>query len=340
MNTTKSRNIFFSSILFATFFLSVVVLWSFITEILLAVVLSVILHPLYLYFLRLLKSRRTLAAIVTIIIAVVCIFTPIFVIGVQIFGEAQNLYVSLQSEGGSDVLNLFASNISEKVDSIIPNLNLDLQSYLESLLTWISANLGLILSSTADMTLSLFLVLVSVFFFLKDGTTFTKSMIDLSPLDDDHDRELLSKVALSINTIIRGTIFVAVVQAAAATVGFIVFGVPNPLLWGSLTGIAAVIPVLGTGLVVIPAAGYLFLIGSMWPALGLLIWGTLIVGMVDNFLKPYLYGKGIQIHPLIMLFAILGGLAAFGPIGFVAGPIVIGLFESILRMYRKQPEVS
>ncbi len=333
----KNRTVFLIALFILVVGLSAAVLLPFFTEIVLSIVLSVILRPLYKYLVSWFGGRKALAAMFTIVASILCIFAPVLFIGAQIFTETQNLYGALQA-GGSGDLGSLLDKTSDRLSGLLPGSYLDIRTEVGRSLGSLTSHAADIISGTLQTFLSIFIILVAVFYFLKDGESFRSSLIEASPLDDKSDRELLTNIAASINTIIRGTIFVAIVQAAVATVGFIIFGVPNPLLWGFVSGIAAVVPMLGTGLVVVPAALYLFWTGLIWQPIGLLIWGLLIVGLIDNFLKPYLYGRGFKIHPLVMLFAILGGLAAFGAIGFVLGPIIIALFVSILEMYRAGPK--
>ena len=116
-------------------------------------------------------------------------------------------------------------------------------------------------------------------------------------------------------------------------VGFWIFGVPNAILWGSFAAIAALIPGIGTALVLTPAILFLFARGEIFSAIGLLAWGVGVVGLIDNFLGPRLMGRGIELHPLIILLSVLGGIGFFGPIGFLLGPLIVSLFFALLDIY-------
>ncbi|OQW98324.1 MAG: hypothetical protein BWK74_04780, partial [Desulfobacteraceae bacterium A6] len=135
-----------------------------------------------------------------------------------------------------------------------------------------------------------------------------------------------------INSVIKGNLTVAVIQGALTSAGFAVFGIPNAVLWGSVTAIAALIPGVGTSLVLIPAILFLFLSGKFLSGFGLLAWGAGAVGLVDNFLGPKLVGRGMQMHPFIILLSVLGGIGFFGPIGFLLGPLAISLLFAFLEI--------
>jgi predicted PurR-regulated permease PerM len=111
------------------------------------------------------------------------------------------------------------------------------------------------------------------------------------------------------------------------------FGVPNPALWSGILVIASFVPTVGTALVNVPIVLYMFLTGDVLPAVGLAIWATAAVGMVDNFLGPHIIGRGTRLHPLLTLFAVLGGITLFGPIGLLAGPVVMSLLLALLHIY-------
>ena len=115
--------------------------------------------------------------------------------------------------------------------------------------------------------------------------------------------------------------------------GFSIFGVPNPILWGSVAAVAALIPGVGTALVLIPSILYLFFIGETVSASGLLVWGIVAVGLVDNILGPKLVGRGIKLHPFLTLLSILGGISFFGPLGFLFGPLTLSLLFAFLEIY-------
>ena len=125
----------------------------------------------------------------------------------------------------------------------------------------------------------------------------------------------------------------ALIQGILTAVGFALFGVPNPTLWGSVAAIAALVPSVGTALVLFPAILFLYWSGAALSALGLLLWGATAVGLIDNFLGPKLAGRGMRLHPFLILLSILGGIALFGPIGFLLGPLVLSMLFVLLEIY-------
>ena len=179
----------------------------------------------------------------------------------------------------------------------------------------------------------IFIFLIAIYYLFKDGHKLKTAIIILSPLQDIHDETIFDKLALAINSVIRGNLAVALVQGVLTAIGFALFGVPNATLWGSIAAIAALIPGIGTALVLLPAILYLYLSGETLSAVGLLFWGMTAVGLVDNFLGPKLASRGMRLHQFLILLSILGGISFFGPLGFLLGPLILSLLFALLEIY-------
>ena len=177
-------------------------------------------------------------------------------------------------------------------------------------------------------------MLFALFYLLRDGRKLKNDIVMLSPLADNYDEKIFLKLRQAIRSIVLGSLVVGLVQGILTGIGFYLFGVPNPALWGSFAVIAALIPGIGTSLVIVPGIIYLFFVTSHLQALGMFIWGLVAVGLVDNFLGPMLVNRGVRVHPFLILLSVIGGLAYFGPIGFIAGPLVVALLVALLEIYK------
>jgi predicted PurR-regulated permease PerM len=193
-----------------------------------------------------------------------------------------------------------------------------------------------LLSNIATFLLAFFLTLFSAYYFLKDGQKFQQILIDISPIDNNQERILFTKVTKAVHGVVKGQFVTALVQGVVATCGYVIFGVPDPLLWGLFTTIAALVPTVGTSLATIPAVLVLLLTGHIGQAIGLAIWGACAVGLIDNIIGPRVLGHTTQVHPLLMLIAVLGGVVAFGFLGFLLGPILMAVFVAVVEMYRTE----
>jgi predicted PurR-regulated permease PerM len=155
------------------------------------------------------------------------------------------------------------------------------------------------------------------------------------PLEKNITEKLIDNIYFNSKSIIFGFLIVALVQGFLAGIGFYIFRIPNAIFWGIITVFAALIPILGTSITIIPASIYLILNNNLFFALGLLTWGLFIVGTIDNFLRPYLIGKKSGINPVFIFLSVLGGLSLFGIMGFFIGPLIISLFISLVKIYEE-----
>ena len=141
---------------------------------------------------------------------------------------------------------------------------------------------------------------------------------------------------MAINGVIKGYLLVAVIQGSLMGIGLAIFGVPSPALWGVIAAIGALTPTLGTSIVSIPAVIFLFVSGHTGEAIGLTVWSLALVGMIDNFLNPYIVGNKIKIPPFLILFSVLGGLSLLGPVGILIGPLAVSLLYTLISIYRSE----
>jgi predicted PurR-regulated permease PerM len=179
---------------------------------------------------------------------------------------------------------------------------------------------------TAEFMVSLFVMVYLLFFFLRDGDELVVRIKRATPLPPDQLSEIFAKVTATIRATIKGDILVALIQGALGGLIFWVLGIAAPLLWAAVMAVLSLLPVLGSALVWVPVAIYLLLSGSVVHGIVLLVYGTLVISLVDNFLRPVLVGKDITMPSYIVLISTLGGRAVFGANGFVIGPLVAALF--------------
>ena len=332
-NQQRIQLAFFLVLLGLAVFMTYMVYQPFLNVIILALVLAILLNPIYEWIHKFVGGRAALASTIVIILAIIFILVPLTLLSIQIFDQSRDVYVKLQTNN-VDYFQQVVNTIEKPIQAHFPEFSLNVKGYLQQTVAWIGGNAANIISSTTNALLGLMLVFISLFFFLKDGKKFLNYIVKLSPLDDAYDVKIFHRIGTMISSVVRGVLFIVVVQAILVGFGFYIFGVPNATLWGTVTVIASLLPFIGTGLVVFPGVAYLLITGNLMGAIGLAIWGTLLVGLIDNLMMPFLYGKGAQVHPLIILFAVLGGIYAFGPLGFLVGPMMVSFFIAILDIYK------
>lgn len=300
-----------------------------------AAALAVVFYPLYEGLTQYTRGRSGIAAFLTVITAVLAFLLPLVVLGALVFREAETFAEGIRNGGGGDLARLPNFIENYRADLFLGfSLDLDINEYLGHAANWLRQNIGAIFSGIAQMLINLFVGLVAFYYLLKDGQQLTRTLVMLSPLPDGYDYEILEKLKGAVNSVVKGSLMVALVQGILAGIGMALFHVPHPALLGSFAAIAALIPGIGTAIVLVPATAFLFLTGEIGSGLGLLIWGAVAVGLSDNFLRPILMKRGMQIHPFLILLSVLGGLAFFGPTGFILGPLAMSLLFALIEIYR------
>lgn len=337
MTKEKLQISFFIGLLTMTAILSFLIFLPYLNILILALVLAIVFNPLYDKILSVVIKKEWLAAILTILVVIFIVLIPLVIISFLMWKEAAQFYTDLtDGTREANIINTVSAAIGAKFKVISPGVSLNIEQAIKQTVGWIFGQIGAIFSSVAQFIFGFLLTIMTLFYFLKDGRKIIRAAIRLSPLKDEYDTILIEKFRKSVHTVVAGTLTVAIIQGLLVSIGFYLFGIPNGMLWGSAAAIASLIPFVGTTIVLIPAIAYLFLIGNTISALGLFIWGSVAVGLIDNFLSPKLIGRNIGIHPLLILFSILGGLVFFGPIGLLIGPLVLSLLFALLEIYQSQ----
>ncbi len=208
-----------------------------------------------------------------------------------------------------------------------------MENYFKDVLSWVIGHFDSVFSIVFDGILGFILMLISIYYFLRNATAIRENIISWSPLPDGFDQEVLSALKGAVDAVIHGRFLVSIAHGFLISIGFWIFGISSPILWGFVGSIASLIPTIGTAIVTVPAVIYLFVTSHTGAGAGMLIWATIIVGLADNMLSALILKRSININPLIILFSILGGVEFFGPVGFLAGPVLVSAFLSLMRIY-------
>ena len=335
----KHQTIFSAVVFIAVLSLAVLVFYPFLNVIALSAILAVLLSPLHKRILRRIPSP-TLSAGITMMVLITVIVLPLIFIVNNIVTEAQQLYVSM---GDSPALS--SDQITEwiegKVQVYVPNFTVDARGYLSAFSSWIVSKMSGIFSGTIDFVFKLGLSFVALFYFLRDGKSLKKHIVALTPWSEERDQVIIGSMKSSIRSVVIGSLSVALVQGLLTGISFVITGVPNPTLWGTLAAVCALIPGVGTAIVWVPAVLYLFVTSPVaWPWITQLVISVFLVGLIDNFLSPMIMEKGINIHPLLILFSVLGGIQFFGPEGFLLGPLVLSMLFVLIRTLKNDTEIK
>jgi predicted PurR-regulated permease PerM len=188
-------------------------------------------------------------------------------------------------------------------------------------------------ATTAAFLLNLFVMVYAMFFFLKDGEKILEKIFYYLPLNDEDEELMLQRFTSITRATVKGTLVIGIIQGALAGFAFWIAGIDGAAFWGTIMAILSIVPGIGAALIWVPAVIYLIVTGELVAGLLLFAWCATVVGTIDNILRPILVGKDAKMPDLLILVGTLGGLFLFGPIGFIVGPIVCGLFLTVWEIY-------
>ncbi|MBS2040096.1 AI-2E family transporter [bacterium] len=320
------------------------VLLPFLSVLLWAGVFAVLFQPTYQRVLARTPQSRSLAAAYTTALVFFVIILPILGMGLAVSSEAQDVLrhgparlldwvqhpdprYAHSVQRGLQFLQQRVGVSEEQVREQIQQL----ASHLSSILVEGTMN---VVGGLIEFVVALAMILFTLYYCFRDGERMVALLADWIPLEHSRSQALLRRIAELIHASVYGVVVLAMIQGALGGLAFWALGLPSPLLWTLIMAMLATIPMLGTFVVWIPAAIYLALQGSLASALGLCLWGTLVVGTSDNFLRPALVGQRTQMHELLIFFSVLGGLDAFGILGILMGPVLMALATALLSAFR------
>jgi predicted PurR-regulated permease PerM len=335
--------IFFGLLALAILWATMMIIWPFISAIVIGAILVTVTFPLYKRVRARMRGSDTWAAIAMLLGITIILIVPAVILGLLLVQQANALIPHLQSMESQKMMErLDLANRLHFVTRFVPSFDPSTLSAQKLILPvvqkipgWVAANGGAVIGSVAGVVVGFFLVLLSAFFFYVEGEAILDELAILSPLPEQYDREFASKFKDVIDATFRGQVMTSLAQGIATGVGLAIGGVPAAMFWGAVATILSLLPMLGVAVVWVPAAIYLLLSGSTGHGIFLAIWGVLVVSTIDNIVRPWAMKGGAQLPAIPLLFAVLGGMQAFGFIGLVIGPLVFSLLMSIIDIYKQ-----
>jgi predicted PurR-regulated permease PerM len=298
-----------------------------------ALALAVLFYPLHLQLEGKIKRPNLAASITVILIALLLVMVVAFVVERLVTEAAKGAAaIKVKVESGE------WTNVIESYPSLAPvgrwlESNTDLSSTVNRVATWLTTKAASLVQGSVVQLISLLLMFYFLFFFLRDRRKALRALRWLSPLPEANTNQVGSRVVDTIHAIFYGTLAVAAVQGTLGGLMFWWLGLAAPLLWGIMMGLLAVVPVLGASIIWGPAALFLALEGSWGKAIVLTLWGSVVVGGIDNLLYPMLVGNRLKMHTALAFISIVGGLIAFGPAGIIVGPVAVAVTISLLEFW-------
>lgn len=308
----------------------------------LAAVAASILVPLHRRLARRLGGRPGVAAALVVIGVLLLIVGPIVILSASMLGEINDgvrfIYDTVRSEG---VVGLIAElplplqDLATRILERIGDLRGGIEQQLSASAPKAAAVVGAAVLATGSLIFQLAMMLVALFFLLIHGDDLVNWIGSVSPMGQSRTRELIREFNKVSYAVIIATVLTAAVQAAAALAGYLIARVPHPVFFTSLTFIVALIPLIGAASVCLFAALILLVTGHGYMAIFLALWGVIVVGLIDNIVKPYLMRGELEMGGAVVFFALIGGLVAFGPLGLLIGPLAVSFFLALLRIYER-----
>ena len=317
--------------------LSLIILGQYLGAILTSFVLAYLFHPVYTKLKRLLRFE-SLTAIVVIALAFIIVLVPLLfsvnLLTKEVFVAYLMIKQQISSPGFTELLRAL-------------NIDASLQAYVQHALQnaaafFVDQSSTFALSLTkrlADFAIAVILT----YYLLKDGPKLLRKLEDLLEIESDVKEDIVKGMQGTVHAVIYGTLIVALIQGALAALGYFIFGVQSPMLWGVVTAFLALIPLVGPAIVWLPLAIIMIANGAsvpdialMWKGIGLVIYGIFVISGIDNILKPKLIADRAKLHPALALLGVVGGLRVFGIVGIIVGPVIIALLLTLVNIYHQK----
>ncbi len=341
MQVPKVQTVLFFAIMLAVTTAVFFIMKPFIYALFWAIILAGLFMPVYKKVEKKLH-RPSLSA--TIVLALICLIfiLPIGFIISLLLKESMDIYQGISNENSQ--IGVYIQKLAEliKHNPYTDSLRLDDAALTEkitqlskSVAGYIFDNLKSFTQNTLQFMVQLGVMLYALFYFIRDGEKFLETILRLLPLEHDRDRILLARFQKTANATLKVTLIIGGIQGMLGGLLFVFTGIQGAILWGVVMVITAVIPVVGCALVWAPAGILMMITGHLWTGLFILAFGSLVISMVDHFLRPILLGKDVSMHPLLIFLSTMGGIIVFGFTGFIIGPIIMSMAMTVWNMYEE-----
>lgn len=306
---------------------------DFLLTILVAAIFSGLAYPVYIRLLPRVRGHRPLASALTLFLMLILVVGPLFGIASIVVNQAVRVTESIRpvverlvSEPLYLDLQLRRLPGYEQLEPYRGQIVTSLGALVRVVGEFLANSLSSVAAGTATFVLHFFLLLYTMFFLLMDGPSMLRAILNHLPLRAGEKQQMTDRFVSVMRATVKGTIVIGIIQGGMSGLAFWVVGIPDALFWTVVMVVLSILPVIGGALVWVPACLILAATGEVMKAVVLAAFCSLIVGSVDNVLRPRLVGRDTRLHDVVILFSTLGGIFMFGPLGFIIGPILAGLF--------------
>ena len=335
----EKSNHFLLILLIGFFILVLLLLKGFMAPIILGMILATFTYRFYHFLEVKLRGQKNLAALVALLVIIILVILPFLSLFTLLGTEAFNYFTQARDKL---VLNEQLSHAIQTFSDRF-NLDLDVQTVLQEQVAPMLKNVGLyiyeqigaVLSSVLRLFIDFFIMLLTIFYLLRDGESLAKFLLDLKLFKNSEGLHLFQVFRGTAKGILFGSLFAAFAQGALGGLGFFIFGLPAPVFWGAIMAFLALIPVLGPFVIFLPASIYVFITASTAKTILFLLFNLLLFSTIDNLIKPKIIGNAINIHPFFIFLTIFGAINMFGLMGVVYGPLIAAMFLVLIEMYQE-----
>jgi predicted PurR-regulated permease PerM len=325
-------------------FVLVPMLKIFLTPLILACTFASLFFPFYTVLLKFFRGNRVISALACCVILVLGLVVPVYLLGYLVTHQLFTLYQSIEPAVQAFVQGENAGFLARfKGNPILVWLNqfdFNWQNAMLDTFKTAGATMAKMVNKTSlgvfEIIFSLFVTLFIIFYLFMDGEQIVKKFRQLLPLRTTYQDMIIMRFLLVSRATVKGTLVIAFIQGSLGAIILLIFGVETWLLWGVVMIVLALIPMMGAWLVLIPAGLIQMATGHMWQGIVILALSFGVVSTIDNILRPRLVGGNARMHDLLIFFSTIGGIAMFGPVGVITGPVIMALFVSITEIYTKE----
>lgn len=335
MKSFKKEKLFFFILLVSLIVLAFLVIKPFIITIISAFLVAYIFSPLHKKINQKIK-RKAISSFLLCLIIILLVVIPFFFLAKTLIIEAHSFY--LLSKEKITFLNDCQLTICHQIKSLSaqPLVQAEIKKISDQISLWLINSVSKIIFNLPRFFLLLFIFLFTLYFSFKEGTFISEEIKRRIPIRPLHKEKIFKRIKEVTNGVIYGHLLIAFIQGLMGMLAFLIFGLPLPILWGSLMALLTLVPFLGTGLVWVPASFLLLISGSYYKAIGFFFFCLVFVSLLDNFLRPMIIGKKIKTHPLIILTGVIGGIWTFGIVGIILGPLILEITLTTFDLYFKK----
>jgi predicted PurR-regulated permease PerM len=314
----------------------------FFVPVIVAAAFATLFFPLYRRVLAAMGKKRGLSSFICCLLIFLCLITPTYIMvqlvvrqGIELYQSAEPVVKDIVTKGSNSEFLSRIQNLPfiRKLQQSNIDIAVPLQEGIKTLMSVGTKAINKTSTGVFEFVFTIFVMFFTMFYFFRDGETLVKRIKYLVPIRADYEEMISSRFLLISRATVMATVLIGVTQGTIGALALLIFGVKLWLLWGFIMIILSLIPLMGAWMILIPAGIIQIILGNTGQGIGILLTSLLFVSTVDNFIRPRLVGRGAKLHDLVIFFSSLGGIAVFGPLGFIVGPVIAALFVAVLDIY-------